>query len=793
MQQSKPIVALTGASGGIGRTLLPALLEQFQVRALFRSRGKSLEAAEAMGAQVVLGSLDDQASLTALVEGCTAVIHSAASVVRELSSAQKTNVEGTMRLAECGASAGCKRFVHLSTIAVYLGNKGRSGVFTEDLPLVENWRMDQYSRTKLRAELELAKFARTHAMEIVVVRPTCVYGPGIDAWTKMPLKLIRKGLPMMTGSGQGHIDVVHADDVVQAILLATTHPAAAGQTFNLGHRSLPTREFLGYYSRMLCKRLRGIPRPVVKAVLNGGGAIERVAPLGLMANVSPNRLRLLEFCTSGVAGKPKFPSTKLCTLLGYQPQVNLSAGMLQTQEWAQQRGLLKKRRSFQHEECNYAFTPQSTFFPECEADIQQIVNSAAARGLGVRAVGSIHSMVPLPATKAVCLSPQRMRGLVSVDGMLATVQPGTRLCDLNDALAEHGLALPALGAITKQTIAGVISTGTHGGSAHHGSVSSAVERLRMVTADGNAIQLHRSDERFCGAALSLGLMGVISEVTLRCVKAFCLRSEVRVMSFDQMLEQFNQLQQENEYCDINWYPLAERVEVMTCRRVEGTVPNRQIKPGKAPGANGANRWVLERALRKFYRGLWRPLHKRVVNGWVGTWYPEREGRSDYVLAYQNYKPSRMPVTDMDMAVPMAHACDALRAVRQSFVDHNKFPVLGMRVRTQSEEPFWLSGSFGGPACWIESFHSMPAVKYVERMHNVLAPFNYRPHWGKTVHADPAYWASVYPRWQQFHQLRRQLDPTGMFANDYMRSTGFLGDAASGSDERIAHAPRAGLV
>lgn len=773
MSQAKPTIALTGASGGIGRTLMPTLLREFEVRALFRKEGVATKNAAELGVHVVLGSLDDAASLERLVEGCAVVIHSAASVVRELSTAHKTNVEGTMRLAECASRAGVKRFVHLSTIAVYLGNKGRGGVFTEDLPLIENWKMDQYSRTKLRAEHALAAFAPKHSMEIVIVRPTCVYGPGIDAWTRLPLKMIRKGLPIQMGDGKGEMDAVHADDVVQAIMLAATHPAAAGETFNLGDRSLPSREFLGYYGRMLSKRVRAMPRPVVKAILNGGGAIERVMPPSLMANVSPNRLRLLDFCTNGVPGKPKFPSTKLRSMLGYEPRVSLSGGMLRTQQWAEMRGVVKRKRRFRHEEGNYQFAPASTVFPECEADIQQIVSDAAKQGKGVRAIGSIHSMAPLPATNAVCIAPARLRGVVSIDGARVTVNPGIRLFELNAELAKHGLALPIVGAIDKQTMSGAISTGTHGGSLRHGSVADVVESVRVVKADGEVLALDRSDERFFGVVSSMGLCGIVSQMTLACVPAFNLRANVRVLSFAELLEQFDALQRQHEYCDINWYPLAEKAEVMTCERVTGALANRESKRGYAPGATSTNKWMVSRALRKWYRGHWRGLHRRTVNGWVGTWYPVREGRSDYVLSYQDYRPSRLPVTDMDLSVPVGRTCDTLRAMQAHYVERDNYPVLGIRIRTQRAEKFWLSGSYDRDACWIETFHSMPATNHIKRTHDLMAPFQYRPHWGKTLPAEPQYWASVYPKWQAFQALRAQLDPNRMFVNDYVANIGLV--------------------
>src|SRR5579872_5032667 len=120
MSITKPTVALTGASGGIGQALLPRLAEIFCVKALFRATSRGVPFARDLGCQIVVGNLEQKRAVEELVCGAEIVIHCAASVTRALGHAHVTNVEGTRRLAELAVSAGCRRFVHVSSIAVYL-------------------------------------------------------------------------------------------------------------------------------------------------------------------------------------------------------------------------------------------------------------------------------------------------------------------------------------------------------------------------------------------------------------------------------------------------------------------------------------------------------------------------------------------------------------------------------------------------------------------------------------------------------------------------------------------------
>jgi len=375
--------------------------------------------------------------------------------------------------------------------------------------------------------------------------------------------------------------------------------------------------------------------------------------------------------------------------------------------------------------------------------------------------------------------------LLKVDGALVTVQAGMRLRDLNTELAQRNLALPILGAIAEQTVAGAISTATHGGSLYHGSLSDCVESLRMVRADGSILEIDREDERFAAAIVSLGVLGIISTVTFRCVPAFRLQSQSYIKKAPEVWEKFDEIHRENVYVDMLYFTATDDVEILAInpprdghldtaesagrqapnqppRAHSRTVRRLQISGLKAVG------WLLRRHL-----AIQRTLTRRSV----GHSYRPRQGRSDLVLAFNdNPAAGRSPgiIGDMEMAIPYRNSGEALNLLREFFAKTGKFPLLPVHIRCSPKSSAWMSPAYERDVCWLE-FTSYPrSDDLFSQMHALLAPFGYRSHWGKETAADKQYLQSQYEKWNDFVQLRQAWDPHDMFLNSYLAA--FLQDS-----------------
>src|SRR5262249_34051016 len=174
-------------------------------------------------------------------------------------------------------------------------------------------------------------------------------------------------------------------------------------------------------------------------------------------------------------------------------------------------------------------------------------------------------------TGGVRVDLDQMSGLIAIDRerKQVTVGAGMRLRTLNRVLADHGLAMPNLGDIDVQTVAGALSTGTHGTGAKLGCLSTFVVSLKLVTGTGAVLQCSASEnpDVFQAARVSVGALGVITEVTLKVVDAFVLHADERPARLADVLRDFDELATHNDHFEFYWFPYTDRVQVKRNNRV----------------------------------------------------------------------------------------------------------------------------------------------------------------------------------------------------------------------------------
>ncbi|RCJ29613.1 hypothetical protein A6770_21920 [Nostoc minutum NIES-26] len=755
----KKIVCVTGGSGGIGQNLLKHLLESFYVKALFRKENTTTDEWKKRGCQIILGDLRNEESLMQLVAGTEFVFHCAA-LTGSLSSEQahEVNVEGTRRLAQAAVKSGCQRFIHISSIAVYSSTPNPEKVYTEELTTIEYPTMELYCLTKSRAETALKEVAKKHNLEYVILRPTCVYGPAINSYTVTPLNIIQKGLPIIFGDGEGLLDVVYVDDVVRAILLAARSTKANGQIFNVGGESITCKEFYSYYGRMLQRPIRHISKEMANVVVN-------------IASIHKEFGKSLKWYFELHEKSEKYPSIKAKELLGYAPQVPLIIGMLKTEFWLRTEHYIPaKRHVFQGAVPLYSFYPYVVLHPTTEEEIVQIIQEAVQQGLKVRAIGSLHSLAPIPSTDGVCIVLDKYKNLVKIEGSLVTVQAGIKIWELNEILAKHNLALPILGAIDKQTVSGAISTGTHGSSLHSKSLSSYVRTLRIVRADGSVLQVDCSQEIFHAIVISMGLFGIISTVTFNCVPAFYLKSKNYPMSMDSLLQRFHEIHQNNQHVDIKYAPITDNAQVLLI--------NADVEAVKQHGEwNPIVQTKLKRIVEKFATKLMLRLFRSGRFNWLQQWsiqqhertlYACPSGRSDFVLThFEPMLDDPISMHEMEIAIPYTQATAALTVLRNHFHQTQKYPNTYIHIRCAAKEDFWLSPAYKQDICWLGFWEYPYSGDFFEEIIELLKPFHFRCHWGKHISADREYLKQQYEKWDDFIQLHQELDPNGIFNNPYL--------------------------
>ncbi|MEO3776164.1 D-arabinono-1,4-lactone oxidase [Micromonospora sp. B11E3] len=416
---------------------------------------------------------------------------------------------------------------------------------------------------------------------------------------------------------------------------------------------------------------------------------------------------------------------------------------------------------------NQRSTATEVLRPRTTADVADAVQAAAAAGERIRPVGSGHSFSPVARSQGRRMELAGLDVGVRVDRerRLVTVPAGMPLHRLNDLLAANGLAMPNLGDIDAQTVAGAISTGTHGTGATLGCLSTFVAALTLVTGTGEVLRCSADEhpDVFAAARVSLGALGVLTDVTLRCVDAFGLRAHERPALLDAVLADLPDLVAAHEHFEFFWFPYTPRVQVKTNDRAPA-----DERP--LPRWRG---WLDDEFLANtFFGGVCRvgravPALVPTISGVASRVLTERiyTARSDRVFC----TPRRVRFVEMEYALPreaLPEALDALRRIVDGLPVKVVFPV---EVRFTAPDDIWLSHGYGRESAYValHQYAGMPYEPYFRAFERVAAGLGGRPHWGKVHWRDAESLAPVYPRFADFQAIRDRLDPNRVFATDHL--------------------------
>lgn len=227
---------ITGATGFVGKALVNELCtDSHKVITVVREHSDDLPVEVEQNQVADLSDLSEQNSLIDYIKDVDVVIHTAARVhimddhvADPLAEFRKLNVNATFELAKQAARAGVKRFIYLSSVKVNGESTGNRRPFSEkDDPAPE----DAYAQSKLEAEKLLLDLAKTTSMEVVIIRPPLIYGPGVKANFSSMIKIITKGIPLPFGAISNQRSMLAIDNLVSFIKLCMTHPAATNQVF----------------------------------------------------------------------------------------------------------------------------------------------------------------------------------------------------------------------------------------------------------------------------------------------------------------------------------------------------------------------------------------------------------------------------------------------------------------------------------------------------------------------------------------------------------------------------------
>ncbi|MEV2277255.1 D-arabinono-1,4-lactone oxidase [Nocardiopsis sp. NPDC049922] len=411
--------------------------------------------------------------------------------------------------------------------------------------------------------------------------------------------------------------------------------------------------------------------------------------------------------------------------------------------------------------------PRRTAAPNSTDEVAAAVASAAEEDLRVRMVGSGHSFTDVAVTDGLLLSPASLAAVRSVDpdAGTVTVEAGLPLCDLNDALAEHGVALANMGDIAVQTVAGAVQTGTHGTGRDSGGLASQVLGLEMVLADGSVVKCSadREPDLFHAARVGLGAFGVVTALTMAVRPAFLLHAREEPMPLDEVLERLPELRADNDHFEFFWFPHTGNTNTKRNNITEG--PARPLSTLQAWWDDDfLSNTVFDRVNR-----LCRSFPSLVpgVNRISSRALSARAYTDVSHKVFASVRDVRF--VEMEYAIPAEHAADVLREAR-SIVDRGdhrvSFPV---EVRFAPADDVWLSTAHGRDTAYVavHMYRGVPYEAYFADLEAVFTSVGGRPHWGKMHTRERAYLEEVYPRMGDALAVRDRVDPHRRFGNAYL--------------------------
>lgn len=376
------------------------------------------------------------------------------------------------------------------------------------------------------------------------------------------------------------------------------------------------------------------------------------------------------------------------------------------------------------------FTPERIETPDSEQALVALVQRAAEQGRAVRVVGKGHSSSPLVQTDDILVSLEKLQGMESHDTAAheATIRAGMTLQDAGEALLKVGLAVPNLGDVNVQQVVGAISTGTHGTGRELPCLSTMLVGGRMVTGTGEVVEFsEQTPDLLRAARVSLGVVGIVTSLRLRLLPAYQLHRQEWCTDVRHCLDHLDELINRNRNFDFYWYPRSDEVKLRT------------LNPsGEEPGDLSYATLV--------------------------------EDHTDWASRIIS-KVREIKFDEMEYGVPEEAGAECFLQVRRRMKDKYR-QYVGWRLlyRTVAPDDAYLSMAYGRETATVSVHQNvgLPYGDFFRGIEPILRDHEGRPHWGKkhTLRAEDL--RPLYPRWEQFLQVRQRTDPQGVFLTPYLR-------------------------
>ncbi|NNH88034.1 D-arabinono-1,4-lactone oxidase [Acinetobacter terrae] len=398
------------------------------------------------------------------------------------------------------------------------------------------------------------------------------------------------------------------------------------------------------------------------------------------------------------------------------------------------------------------------FKPRQINELKKLLKSHAQ----IRAVGAGHSFSALVKIDAVLINLDHFKGVVAFDEdqTQCTVQAGTRLYDLGEYLAPINQALPNQGDIDQQSLAGAISTGTHGTGIDLPCLSAFVEGFELLTADGELLQCDRQQNTdiFQAGRVALGSFGILTKITLQNRSRYKLKEQIRLCPLQEVFANIDQWKHQHRHIEFWAFLHSDQVMLKTLDETDDAIQPRQ------------DAWPSEDALLTLCSELTRrlpatnPYLQKLLSVFVKpTCYVDW---SNQIFP----TPRNTKFNEMEYQIPVEQGLQCLEEVLHTLRKHQVPMFFPIEFRYVKGDDIWLSPFYArdSVSISIHQFHKQDYHAVFDLVEPILQKYQGRPHWGKLHSMTAASLRDLYPKWDDFMALRQQLDLNQKWLNPHLK-------------------------
>ena len=391
---------------------------------------------------------------------------------------------------------------------------------------------------------------------------------------------------------------------------------------------------------------------------------------------------------------------------------------------------------------NQSFSPAAVIVARSEDEVREQVTKAAADGYGISSVGAGHSFTPIVETDGVLLDLGDLSGITGIDTnrLLVTAGPATTIAAFGQPLWDEGLSLSNQGDIDAQTIAGAIATATHGSGRRLPNFSAVLEGARLVDGTGEVVEVSGDTNADLLPALqtSIGVLGIITQVTIKVAPAYQLHARTDVMTMGELMERWDSDLEEYRHFGVFWMPTDESARLYNLEgaRADDCV----VKRYRAFDAEAAS--------------------------------PALDPHERFGPAFEIYPMVYDPnFHEVEYFLPLEEAHEIIAEMRHLMLRWLPWSVYPLEIRVVAKDQAWMSPNYQRDNL-VVSISGEPGKDYwpyLRACDGLFSGFQGRPHWGKLHFMTADRVERLFPRYPEFVDLRRRLDPMGIFLNAHTRA------------------------